>query len=81
MQIKTLWRTRVMSVMDYRCSAAPGDKSETRAITSVALNVGFNDLSNFVRTFHRAAGMPPDRFRRAARGERKIFQDRVRSPA
>lgn len=51
---------------------------DTRAITSVAFDVGFNDLSNFVRTFHRAAGIPPDRFRRASRGERKIFQDRLR---
>ncbi|HME40680.1 MAG TPA: AraC family transcriptional regulator [Steroidobacteraceae bacterium] len=54
---------------------------DTRAITSVALDVGFNDLSNFVRTFHRAAGISPERFRRVTRGERKIFQDRLRSPA
>ena len=53
----------------------------TRAITDVALDVGFNDLSNFVRTFHRAAGISPARFRRSTRGERKIFQDRLRSPA
>lgn len=50
----------------------------TRAVTSVALDVGFNDLSNFVRTFHRAAGMSPERFRRAARTERKILQVRLR---
>jgi AraC-like DNA-binding protein len=54
---------------------------DTRAITNVALDVGFNDLSNFVRTFHRAAGTSPERFRRATHGERKIFQDRLRSPA
>jgi AraC-like DNA-binding protein len=40
---------------------------DTRAITSVAFDVGFNDLSNFVRTFHRAAGASPERFRRASR--------------
>src|SRR5216684_2055659 len=51
---------------------------DTRAITSVAFDVGFNDLSNFVRTFHRAAGISPERFRRATRGERKILQDRLR---
>lgn len=51
------------------------------SITDVALDVGFNDLSNFVRTFHRAAGIPPNQFRRASRAERKIFQDRIRSPA
>jgi len=46
-------------------------------ITDVALDVGFADLSNFVRTFHRAAGVSPRRFRRAAGGDRKIFQDRL----
>lgn len=37
------------------------------AITDVALEVGFADLSNFVRTFGRAAGRSPARFRRAWR--------------
>ena len=50
---------------------------DTRAITDVAFDVGFNDLSNFVRTFHRAAGISPARFRRSTLGERKIFQDRL----
>jgi AraC family transcriptional regulator len=40
------------------------------SITDVALNVGFNDLSNFVRTFHRAAGVSPRRFRYLARSRR-----------
>jgi len=48
-----------------------------RSITDVALDVGFGDLSNFVRTFRRAAGVSPGRFRRAARGDRKILQDRL----
>ncbi|MCE9572952.1 MAG: AraC family transcriptional regulator [Deltaproteobacteria bacterium] len=48
-----------------------------RAISDVALDVGFADLSNFVRTFGRAAGASPRRFRQAARGDRKIFQDRI----
>src|SRR5215510_8158381 len=48
-----------------------------RSITDVALDVGFGDLSNFVRTFHRAAGVSPGRFRRLARGDRKILQDRL----
>lgn len=55
-----------------RLLAEPG-----RSVTDVALDVGFGDLSNFVRTFHRAAGAAPGRFRRAARGERKILQDRL----
>jgi len=47
------------------------------AITDIAYDVGFGDLSNFVRTFHRAAGASPLRFRQASRGERKIFQERL----
>ena len=48
-----------------------------RAITDVALDVGFGDLSNFVRTFHRAAGVSPRGFRRAARGDRRLLEDRL----
>jgi len=50
---------------------------EDRSITDIAYDVGFGDLSNFVRTFHRAAGVSPLRFRQASRGKRKIFQDRL----
>jgi hypothetical protein len=40
----------------------------TKTVRSpMLLDVGFADLSNFVRTFHRAAGVSP-RFRAAARG-------------
>jgi AraC family transcriptional regulator len=52
-------------------------EAEDRAITEIALDVGFADLSNFVRSFHRAAGVSPRAFRRAARGDRKIFQERL----
>jgi AraC-like DNA-binding protein len=45
-------------------------------VTDIAYDVGFGDLSNFVRTFSRAAGISPLRFRQASRGNRKIFQDR-----
>jgi AraC family transcriptional regulator len=48
-----------------------------RLITDVAFDVGFGDLSNFVRKFHRAAGVSPRRFRAAAKGDRKIFQERI----
>jgi AraC family transcriptional regulator len=44
-------------------------------ITEVALEVGFADLSNFVRTFHRAAGVSPRRFRQAARGDRAFGRE------
>jgi len=45
------------------------------AITDIAYDVGFSDLSNFVRTFGRAAGASPLKFRQASRGKRKIFQE------
>jgi AraC-like DNA-binding protein len=48
-----------------------------RSITDVAFDVGFADLSNFVRTFRRAAGVSPRAFRKAAKGDRKIFQERL----
>src|SRR5712671_4164597 len=40
---------------------------DERSVTDVAYDVGFGDLSNFVRTFHRAAGVSPRRFREASR--------------
>ena len=46
-------------------------------ITDIAYDVGFADLSNFVRTFHRAAGASPLKFRQATKGDRKIFQERL----
>jgi AraC-like DNA-binding protein len=42
------------------------------SITDIAYDVGFGDLSNFVRSFHRAAGVSPRRFREASRGMRKL---------
>ncbi|HLK11016.1 MAG TPA: AraC family transcriptional regulator [Candidatus Binatia bacterium] len=50
---------------------------DARSVTDVAYDVGFGDLSNFVRTFRRAAGVSPRAFRRAARGDRKILQERI----
>ena len=47
------------------------------SITDIAYDVGFGDLSNFVRTFHRAAGISPLRFRQVSRGDRNIFQERL----
>ena len=45
-----------------------------RTITEIAFDSGFGDLSNFVRTFHRAAGVSPRQFRQAARGQRNFLQ-------
>jgi AraC-like DNA-binding protein len=50
---------------------------DASSITEIAYDVGFADLSNFVRTFHRAAGVSPLKFRQASRGMRKIFQERL----
>lgn len=48
-----------------------------QAISDIAYDVGFGDLSNFTRTFSRAAGVSPRGFRRLARGDRNILQDRL----
>ena len=50
---------------------------EDRSVTDVAYDAGFGDFSNFVRTFHRAAGVTPLKFRKASRGDRKILQERL----
>jgi len=47
------------------------------AIGEIAYEVGFGDLSNFVRTFRRAAGVSPRAFRRVSQHHRKILQDRL----
>src|SRR5258708_27957594 len=44
-------------------------------VTAIALEVGFEDLSNFVRTLHRAAGIPPGAFRKLGRPDRNFFQE------
>ncbi|MGN6514880.1 MAG: helix-turn-helix domain-containing protein [Rhizomicrobium sp.] len=54
---------------------------EERPVTDIALDVGFADLSNFVRSFRRAAGVSPRDFRKAARGDRKILQERIAASA
>lgn len=54
---------------------------DSRPVTDVALDVGFADLSNFVRTFHRAAGVSPRAFRRLAKGDRKFLQERLSAPS
>ncbi|NPD23178.1 helix-turn-helix domain-containing protein [Corallococcus exiguus] len=46
-------------------------------IARIAYDVGFGDLSNFVRTFGRAAGVSPRAFRKASRGDRKILQEKM----
>jgi AraC family transcriptional regulator len=50
---------------------------ETRPISDIALDVGFSDLSNFIRTFHRAAGVSPRGFRRAAQRPCRLSEART----
>lgn len=50
-------------------------------VTEVALDAGFADLSNFVRSFGRAAGASPREFRRLARADRNFLQERLARPA
>ena len=42
----------------------------TLPVGAIAYEVGFGDLSNFIRTFHRAAGRAPRDFRHATAGRR-----------
>jgi AraC family transcriptional regulator len=49
----------------------------SRLISDIAYEIGFGDLSNFVRTFRRAAGVSPREFRQLAHGERKILQEHL----
>lgn len=50
---------------------------DQQPITDIAFDVGFGDLSNFVRSFRRGAGCSPRDFRKAARGDRKVFSERL----
>src|SRR5262249_15492612 len=43
-------------------------------ITTIAFDVGFDDLSHFIRTFRRATGAAPRRFRALAGGDRAGLQ-------
>jgi AraC family transcriptional regulator len=50
--------------------------NEEMRITDVAYKVGFGDVSNFVRTFRRAAGLSPRHFRHVAqRGQRSPINE------
>jgi AraC-like DNA-binding protein len=50
---------------------------EACSVSDAAFEAGFGDLSNFVNTFRRAVGLSPRVFRRLARGDRNILQDRL----
>lgn len=46
-----------------------------RPITDIAYEVGFQDLSNFVRTFHRDIGVSPRAYRRGELGYQRPTSD------
>lgn len=76
--------SRVLGVTPHqyllRCRLARAARllvQSDRPITEIALDVGFGDLSNFVRSFGRAAGVSPGAFRRASKGERNLLQARL----
>jgi len=50
---------------------------EARPVAEIAFDVGFGDLSNFVRTFRRAAGVSPSGYRKAAKGDRAVFDSKI----
>jgi AraC-like DNA-binding protein len=64
-----------------RKAAALLVEDPARAITDVALDVGFADLSNFVRSFRRATGLAPRAWREAPRHERKKVQAKLAAAA
>lgn len=75
---RTLGATPNQYLVACRLGAAADALSRTEeSVTDIALDVGFDDLSHFQRTFKRAAGMTPGQFRKLARGERKILQERL----
>jgi AraC-like DNA-binding protein len=52
-------------VLRARLRDAAGRLADTRApVTEIALDVGFEDLSNFIRTFRAEFGVSPSRYRR-----------------
>ena len=61
-------------------SAARLLADDARSITEIAVDVGFGDLSNFVRTFRRAAGISPRAYRQMAAGERRAVPLRLPKP-
>jgi AraC family transcriptional regulator len=46
---------------------------DTRSVSEIAYESGFGDLSNFIRSFHRAAGVSPREFRHSAIGDRRLL--------
>jgi AraC family transcriptional regulator len=73
--LRTFTRTLGLTPHQYliRCRLADAARQlggSERPVTTVAFDVGFDDLSHFIRSFRKAAGVAPRRFRELARGDR-----------
>lgn len=76
---RTLGVTPHQYLLRCRLREAARMLGEGNGVTDTAYEVGFNDLSNFVRTFHRASGVSPGQFQRAVRRDRNFLQARIAS--
>ncbi len=77
--LRTFARTLGLTPHQYliRCRLADAARQLAELelpVTTIAFDAGFDDLSHFVRTFRRATGFAPRRFRGLARGERADLQ-------
>lgn len=72
-------RTPIDYLNYYRVECAAEQLRATdESVTEIALNCGFNDLSYFVKTFHRYKGVSPRAFRDLGRGpENRAGKDKL----
>jgi AraC family transcriptional regulator len=72
--LRTFTRTLGLTPHQYliRCRLADAARQLgvcEQPVTTIAFDVGFEDLSHFIRSFRRAAGIAPRRFRELAKGD------------
>jgi AraC family transcriptional regulator len=77
--LRVFTRTLGLTPHQYliRCRLADAARllgAREQPVTSIAFDVGFDDLSHFIRTFRRATGVAPTLFRELAGGERADLQ-------
>jgi AraC-like DNA-binding protein len=72
--LRSFTRTLGLTPHQYliRCRLADAARllgASEQPVTTIAFDIGFDDLSHFIRTFRRATGVAPRRFRQLARGD------------
>lgn len=77
--LRTFTRTLGLTPHQYliRCRLADAARQLAALevpVTTIAFDVGFDDLSHFIRTFRGATGVAPRRFRELAKGDRAGLQ-------